>query len=192
MSLNSQTKRFDCVIDFPNGEDRTKEILSSLLSYLKSNATEYHFIVHDGELSVETGLFEKPHIHLLYISEHKRRLFTELGILANALNFTDKQRCLISITIWTSYEDRIQYLIHKNQPLKKPYPVDNVFSSLDRDSLSLIMNRTVQTNVDFGYLLSVVKSCKSLTEIYQVLGLANSLKYKVLIKDMYLEKSKII
>lgn len=186
MSLQTQTKKIEVIIDFPQGK-KDKALIQKLNDYL-STTDQFFYIVHENEISQNSGIEEFPHIHANYILKKRTRLVTELSRLVNELGLKESEKVLISICNWSSYETRIQYLIHKNNKEKKQYPITDICTNVPQSELNYILNREVGDAITIEYLAKLVYQYEYASQVFLHLGIVQSSKYRALIKDMYNDK----
>lgn len=94
------------------------------LDYIEKNL-KYAHILHDKDISIETGEILKPHIHVVLIFENARTVKSiakELNIEENLIRYMD------------TVKFAIRYLIHKDQKEKYQYKKEDIRTNIDIDS----------------------------------------------------------
>ena len=186
MSLDSQTKKFNVIINFPY-QCRDTDVLSKINTFCNKYANEYYYILHDKDVD-EFGQVKTKHIHLLFTYKEKRTRLKRMLSLLNGEIFggMDKTRSLITIAIWKDYEFGIQYLIHKNDEDKYQYKVSDVYTS-DLETLTEVMDYTAEGSLSIDKIKVYCWEANSLTEVLTRVGLVNSRNYLNVIKTIYNE-----
>lgn len=161
-----------------------QEIIDGL-SINKPNI-EYSYIMHNAD-EEDNNL----HYHLvLYFKGSVTRFTTLEKMFSGAhIEMTNQQR----------YKRTIQYLVHKNNPEKEQYSINDIISNIDRVSLNDIINSSgydfelFQEEKIFDYMAEFMKQDARLTMQQFILrfGLAAITKYYFVIKDQIREYNEL-
>ena len=186
MSLDTQTKKFSLVINFPKDTRKECEVLAKVKAF-SMKMEEYYYIVHDKDYD-EFGTLKTKHIHWLFrIKEKQKRLKTVLNEVNNELfNGSDQTRSLISIESWKNYEATIQYLVHKNNPEKYQYKVEEVHTN-DFETLKQVMDYAVDTNLTIDKIKYLCTKNTTLCGVLEDVGLINARNYLNVIRTIWEE-----
>lgn len=181
MSLDSQTNKFNIVINLPNKGNKFTSL--DLQSACTSLFKEYSFIFHDKDI-LESGELKVKHYHV--VAKGKRqRLITIINKLANLLNI---DTTLVSCRKCVTYIGSLQYLIHKNDLEKYSYSESEIVTNMDKDDLhSLIISSNDDISLD--RIINLVQNSRSLTEVIKEIGLSSYVGYRNVIIDLWRDRN---
>ena len=162
-------------------KEQLLEILDSLpISY-------YAFILHDSDTSIDGGL-KTPHYHLVIRfsdSVQKRQI---IGWFSG---FLLCNKNLIPVLPSSDLIHDVRYLCHLDSDSKYRYPLVEVLSS-DAKVTNCILtndldNPCLQSYKEFNmsYIVNLVRTSKTLGDVFIALGLSNSKKYAYLINCLW-------
>lgn len=193
MSLQTQTNKISGVINFPLSISRPEDVeqfIDVFRMFCDGYAKEYYIIFHNRDINTE-GQFKTPHLHFLIdtsgVSDRKR-LSTHLTNIANALKI---DTLCISIDPWRLYESAIQYLIHKNDNTKVKYNSSEIITNQTKNYLDLILNKECSDSITIEQIINLCRQYKSISIIYEKLGLKNSKLYRNVIYDVFREFNQV-
>lgn len=152
-SLTTQTGKIWLVVR------KNKDIDTSLInSYLSVYADEYAYIKHQNDLDLN-GCIEGTHYHFVFNLKEKYKR----DRLQTTLNHIIECLCLdnsfgVEIEKYDSFEGCIQYLTHKNDPLKTQHSKSEIVTNLDNNSLDLYYNVDLSDVFSFDRVLSCCMS----------------------------------
>lgn len=185
MSLDSQTRKFNLVVDVPNNMT-LEEVLTNVKTFSINNTEEYYYIVHDKDIN-DMGVKKTLHIHWLFITSERTRLKTKLSEVNDYLfGGKDKTRSLITIEIWKDYEGAIQYLVHKNDEDKYQYKVSDIVTN-EKETLIQILEYTGNVNLSIDRIKYLCWTYNSLIDVLSNIGLVASRNYLNVIKTIWQE-----
>lgn len=171
----------------PKAEDeRLAERVNALRGWLEASAETYAYIVHDLDTS-EDGERITGHVHFVYKAKECRRLSTNLKEIADALGVDP---LAVSVDKATSVAASMRYLIHKDDPQKHQYPLGNVVHNWKDDEFQRIYAAREKKEIDFDYLLSLVRRSRNVTEVISVIGLGAYRYWRPVINDMWKDAHK--
>ena len=150
-----------------------------ILSWLKENCENYAYIYHRDDINLE-GKKEDKHIHIVCILKERKRLLTIFNSFTNRLVLNSTG---IMIDKCNSLEGSIQYLIHKNDPLKTPHKISDIVSNFDNEQLELLIGADCKSLTP-QRLFNIVSSAETNYEIISSLGLGVYRLYRPIINDI--------
>ena len=185
--MNSDNKylRFACVIqclknDYSiNLEDSLKRLSSLFIC-------KYYCIIHNRDIK-ESGELKNKHIHLVITFNQRIRLKTAINRVAESFKIEDFSA--ISIERVNDMTMCLQYLIHKNNPEKTPYNINEIFSNAYEELASQLSKTNNSVEYD-GDLFDLCLNCESKIDVLKVLGFAKYSAYSKAIDIMFLQRSK--
>lgn len=189
MSLKTQTNKVSGVINFPltfKNQSDYETLISKFESFCSNNSKEYYFIYHNRDISAN-GEFKTHHIHFLIDFtgfSDRVRLSTHLNRISETLNIDP---LCVSIEPWRIYESAIQYLIHKNDPTKVLYDSCEIITNQSRAYLDMILSREVVDSITIEQIINLCRQYKSISIVYEKIGLKNSKIYRGVISDIFRE-----
>lgn len=188
MNLSTQSKKCAIVIQISDYSiDFLDTFHENLFQWLNINCEEWYAIWHLLDLQ-DDGTPKNPHLHLVLKLLKRTRFNTILNDMARNLNLNKNA---ISIQKPTSYEGCIQYLIHKNDPDKYQYPIEDVQTSVSRDELKIIMEADFVT-MDADAIIAICREEKTYTAILRRIGLGYFNHYKGVIKTIFEESHPFV
>ena len=145
--------------------------LKAILVNNGSTFKHYAYILHDKDNE------EQPHYHLCL--EYKNaRTFTQVKSMFEGAHVEDMEYKNMSY----------QYLIHKNDPEKYQYPIDNVMT-LEKDYYTLMLNNNEYDKLDTTTLIEAINSgIHTYTELILKFGLNQVNMYHNLINKLFNEQ----
>lgn len=183
MGLETQSKKFSIVLNIPKDID-TRLFVKRVELVCKSVFEEYSLILHDKDYTNE-GVLKVSHIHIVALTEGRKRLVTVINLLGNKLEIDNR---LISCRKCLNYVSSLQYLIHKNDLDKYQYKIEEILTSLPNEELRTFIENEENDIITFDRLLYIVKHSKCLTEIIEQVGLRHYIGYRNVIKDLWNER----
>lgn len=177
-SLSTQTARLFIVIR------KNKVIdINKIKSYCELYGEEYAFITHKNDIDPLTGLCIPIHYHIVMNAKDKRkRLSTHLEDIRSFFGFKNNDG--IEIDKYRSFENALQYLIHKNDKDKTQHSIDEIITNIDKDELTTFI--TCDTLViSFDYIYSLCKNANNILDVIKALGLSNYQRYRSTIWDIW-------
>lgn len=179
-SLSTQTGKLFIVIRKNKPLD-----IQKIKDYCCEYGKEYAFICHGKDIDPVTGLIIPVHYHIVMnAKDSKKRLSTHLNDLSGFFGFNDNNG--IEIDKYRTYENALQYLLHKNNPEKTQHKANEIVTNIDRDELTTYL--TCDSSViSFDYVYSICLSSHNIVDVIKGLGLSNYNKYRNTIWDIYLE-----
>ena len=154
-------------------------------AYCETFGKEYAFIEHKNDIDAETGLVIPVHYHIVMnAKENKQRLSTHLNNCAKFFGFDSKDG--LEFDSYRTYENALQYLIHKNDKEKTPHKIDEIVTNIDKDELTTLL--TCETSVmTFEHVLITIKNSNNIIDVIRTLGISNYQRYRATIKDIWTE-----
>ena len=145
--------------------------LKSILVNNGSTFKHYAYIMHDKDNE------EQPHYHLCL--EYKNaRTFTQVKLMFEGAHIEEMEYKNMSY----------QYLIHKNDPDKYQYSIDNVMT-LEKDYYILMLNNNEYDKLDTTTLIEAINSgIHTYTELILKFGLNQVNTYHNLINKLFNEQ----
>lgn len=180
-SLESKTAY---VVGFyrPKEEDEAlTQKANALRGWLEVNAETYAYAIHDLDVN-EEGQRATGHIHFVYKARECRRLSTNLNEIADALGVDPLS---VSVDKASSVASSVRYLIHKDDPQKHQYPMGSVVHNWKQDDFDRVFNPKNRQEIDFDFLLSLVRKSRNVTEVIAVIGLGAYRYWRPVIVDMW-------
>lgn len=169
--LDSMTKTCRCVINFP-----LKRKIEDICDDLSAYQYVYALIVHDKDVDNQ-GVLKTKHIHLVFECPKRHRVSFYIARLSE---YFGCERNQVSVQVSNSFDGDIQYLIHKNNAHKYQYPVNAIKSNMSKEELDERLVRDIHKEVTALYILSIVKTCRTKTDISLKLGIGiYNLYYKI-------------
>lgn len=144
----------------------------------------YAFIKHDSDVDSSNNK-EHNHFHIIIICNTSYSKNTIISSFASGLFIN---RDIVSVRKMKNVVLSVQYLIHMNDKEKYQYDLMDVWSNDINELHSIIFESASQYELDIEYLIELVKSCDFITDVYRILGLDKSKKYRSLLKDMWNEE----
>lgn len=182
-SLNTQTGKLFIVIRKNKEIDKNK-----LKSYCEKYGNEFAFISHDNDIDSVTGLVIPIHYHIVMNAKDKRkRLSTHLEDLRAFFNFKDNNG--IEIDKYRTWENALQYLIHKNNKEKTQHDFNEIITNIDKDELKTYLSCDTFV-ISFDLIYSTCLSSKNIVDVIRSLGISNYQRYRATIWDIWNEVKK--
>lgn len=181
-SLTKLMTKCNCVISLgeANGRD-PKSILQNLVQdYVSQVSTQYGGIVHDRDFR-DDGSHKTVHIHLVFTLSKRTRKSTIINRLAS---YAEVNNFAVSLDSYTSFEGSFQYLIHKNDPNKYQYPIEDVVTNLEEGEVDLVMD-TKAASLDLNTLKARCLCSDDLVDIIEFVGLSTYQHYRATIMDIF-------
>lgn len=138
--------------------------------WVKSVFETYAYIVHDGDVSVDDGSIIPIHYHLvgnLKKKYSKRRLITTLNQCVKAIG--EDNGIGIQIEEYGSLEGCVQYLTHKNIPVKTQHNKNEIIHNFSQKVFDTLYNVKLNQQIDFDYIYSKCQTCTSKLEVIREL-----------------------
>lgn len=182
-SLTTQTGKLFIVIR------KNKQIdLNKIKAYCSQFGEQYAFINHKEDIDPLSGVVIPTHYHIVLNAKDKRkRLSTHLEDIRSFFGFKDNNG--IEIDKYRSYENALQYLIHRNNPEKTQHDISEIITNIDSEELKTLI--TCDTSVmSFDLIYSVCNTSNNIIEVIRSLGISNYQRYRSTIWDIWNELCK--
>lgn len=155
-------------------------------NYLRDNESIlfYAFILHDRDVN-ESGEIERKHYHVVIKLNNPYAKSTIINDIASKLLIN--KYCIGSRKV-RDFVLMVQYLIHKNDKDKFQYDLMDIWTSDTNEEFKIIFDGVSQYDLDIKYLIELVHSCTSLSDVYIELGLSKSRTYRSIINDLWKER----
>lgn len=179
-----KSNRFAFVIE-KNDEINDKVINTALLRdyfndlYVRGACVFYAFILHDKDYD-SNGELKRPHYHCVFEMSSPKGDVTIAKDMAKTLMININ---IISYACALNFCASVRYLTHLDNPDKHSYAKSEVITSSEGE-YQMFVNQMDFMDLDIASLLNIIHSSKSLTEVYQIIGIGNATKYRWLIKDL--------
>lgn len=162
-------------------KEQLTEILDSLpISY-------YAFILHDSDYAIDGGQ-KTPHYHIVIRftdSVQKRQI---IGWFSG---FLLCNKNLISVLPSSDLIHDVRYLCHLDSDSKYRYPLVDVITS-DKKVTNCILTNDLDNSClvtykafNISYIVNLVRTSKTLGDVFIAIGLSNSKKYAYLINCLW-------
>lgn len=201
MGANWRGKELDGFVSFKGydpEELRTKKIIEFEQFFIDEGAESYSLIVHDKDIEfdkverqvlengeiVEINPLKTPHIHFVAVFPSQKRgvyMTTWINKIAKALSVDVRA---VTLDRLTSEDGAIQYLIHKKNPDKWHYAIEEIVSSYSLEDLKIIMEREVQS-YSLDLVLTMIDSSSTLRELIKKIGLKVYEGHRNVIRDLW-------
>lgn len=180
--LSSQKKGVAAVVSL-NSEAYADYAVTeeSLRDYLAANCSLWAYIKHDLD-SLPDGKMKTPHVHIVANGMHRKRLSTWISDIAKAMSV---DVFAVNIEPLSSFEAAFQYLIHKNNPEKYQYGIEEVRTNIPEDQYDLYLDAS-RSPLDFDEIVRLCETCDSLIDIIEYIGVSSWLTYHRVVKDIWL------
>lgn len=182
-SLSTQTGKIWLIIRNNKPID-----ISLFTTYLSVYADEYAYIIHDGDIDTTTGCVESTHLHCVYNlkENHKKdRLSTTLNHLCKTMNYDTGIG--IQIEKYDSFEGCLQYLTHKNNPVKTQHSKSEIVHNLEKEVFELYYNVDLDNIFSYERIISACLSCSNKLELIRTLWgyYSRNSTYRNVINDIW-------
>lgn len=176
MGLEQRTKFIAGIVTI---KDRAYGDIKPFLNrWMDEESVEYAFILHSEDV-LDDGTKKTPHIHFVATLKKPSRLSTTLHRISDALGVNP---LAVTISKYSSFAGCVQYLIHKNNPEKYSYPMEDICSNIPKDELMSLMDD--ETGIDADRLISMVVSSPNRMTLIRSLGLSKYRVYRSIIADI--------
>lgn len=157
-----------------------EEITSYFADLFNRGACSFYAIVlHDKDFNAD-GEIKRPHYHIVFEMSSPKGDQIIAKDIARVLLVNMN---IISYACALNFCGAIRYLTHLDNVDKYQYPKSDVITSSESE-YQMFVNQMDFLDLDIASLLNIIKSSKSLTEVYQTIGIGNATKYRWLIKDL--------
>lgn len=179
--LDTMSKRIRCVID-TNKDDAGNDLgfgfkLSNIYDELCKDGYLFAYIMHNKDYD-EKGVLKRPHLHLVLECPTRRRVSYYLKHLSIMFGV---QRTQVQVEVSNNFDWDIQYLIHKNNPEKYQYDVNEIVTNMSQSELDERLLTVVHKEITAKGIFEIVRSCKTKTMVVFRLGLGNASIYRPII-----------
>lgn len=182
--------REDIILGVPH-KDTINNIdinIDDLISWIdfNNNLIEYYsFILHDKD-----NVY--AHYHLLL---HFNKKIEPTSLINNVARFFKININNVECKPCSNFRSYSRYLIHLDNPEKFQYSIDEVKTS-DFEMYCQIINSSIDCFVkfddfDINKLIQICLMAKSLIEVYSIVGIEKSQKYRFIIQDIFKGKSAL-
>lgn len=179
-SLTTQTGKLFIVIR------KNKAItVEKIKTYCETFGETYAFITHENDIDPVTGVKIPIHYHIVMnAKETRKRLATHLNDLSTFFGFKDNNG--IQMDRYRSFEQALQYLIHKNDTQKTPHGANEIVTNIDKDELNTYLSLDTFT-ISFELVYSICMRSQNIVDVIRSLGLSNYQRYRATIWDIWKE-----
>jgi len=179
-----KSNRFAFVIEKEDKLNNRVLTIDEITSYFqdllnRGACTFYAIILHDKDFD-SNGELKRPHYHLVFEMSSPKGDQTIAKDMAKTLMLNIN---IISYACALNFCGAVRYLTHLDNPDKHSYSKSEVVYSSEGE-YQMFVNQMDFLDLDISSLLNIIKSSKSLTEVYQTIGIGNATKYRWLIKDL--------
>lgn len=177
--------RFACVIQCQkfNYSNNLRERLENLSLLFPC---KYYCIIHDKDI-LDTGELKGLHIHLVITFNSRIRLKTALNRICQGFKINDVNA--VSISPVHDLTLCIQYLVHKNNPEKHLYKINEVFTNAEEEFYSQVMINACSLEYD-GDLFTLCLNSENKIDVLKKIGFAKFSAYAKAIDLVFLERDK--
>lgn len=175
--LQKQSKQFCCVIRKNRHIDDKK-----LTEFCSKVAIQWAYIVHKGDISVESGEVEGEHQHLVLLLPKRLRGYTLLNQITTFFNFDNNYG--IEVDIMQSLEGSIQYLTHKNDKDKTPHDFSEIRHNFNEGELKTLYE-CENNSLTFDRIYNIIKEANDIVEVIRSVGFMRYNQYRNTIRDIY-------
>lgn len=148
--------------------------------YLSIDSESYGCIIHDKDVD-DDGKIKVIHIHFVFRLRKRCRKSTIINKLAS---LAEVNTLAVSVDGASSFEGCFQYLIHKNDPNKFQYSIDDVVTNLGEGEIDIIMD-SKSVALDLPSLKAACLGSEDLVEIIEFVGLSTYQHYRATILDVF-------
>lgn len=182
MALSDRVRRFSGVVSLKglSKSDLNFKMAQMKVCFEGLEASRFAFILHDRDTDEDDKL-KTPHIHFYLNTRKAIRISTMINSISSSL---DVSPFAVSCQGCSSENSVVQYLIHKNDPLKFQYPMEEVINNFGEGELQLVME-SKEKEFSFDYLCTLCASSDSLLEVIQAVGLSRYHGYRNTILDIW-------
>lgn len=179
-----KSNRFAFVIEKDDKLNNRALSIESLTSYFdnlysRGACSFYAIILHDKDFDSNAEL-KRPHYHCVFEMSSPKGDITIAKDMAKTLMLNINT---ISYSCALNFCASVRYLTHLDNPEKHSYAKSEVIYSSESE-YQMFVNQMDFMDLDISSLMNIIKSSKSLTEVYQTIGIGNATKYRWLIKDL--------
>lgn len=179
-----KSNRFAFVIEYEdkiNNKTISKEEITNYFDKLYGRGACYFYaiILHDKDYD-SNGELKRPHYHCVFEMSSPKGDITIAKDIAKTLMLNMNT---ISYACALNFCASVRYLTHLDNADKHPYSKSEVIYSSEGE-YQMFVNQMDFMDLDITSLMNIIHSSKSLTEVYQIIGIGNATKYRWLIKDL--------
>lgn len=179
-----KSNRFAFVIEYEdklNNKIISQQEITSYFNDLfnRGACTFYAIILHDKDFNADAEV-KRPHYHIVFEMSSPKGDQTIAKDIARSLLVNMN---IISYACALNFCGAIRYLTHLDNADKHQYSKSDVITSSEGE-YQMFVNQMDFLDLDISSLLNIIKSSKSLTEVYSTIGIGNATKYRWLIKDL--------
>lgn len=158
----------------------TKDFNKSIES-LSLKGFTYYAILHDMDIK-ENGLPKYKHYHIVLCTSKRPKGKTILNLMTDTFGCSSDN---VSISECFDLTLSIQYLCHKNDPLKYPYDWNNIitndiFNDIE-DIMKTKMSKIIPSTKSF---ITLIAKCHSRVDLIETLGVSTYAYYRNTINDL--------
>ena len=178
--MNSKSELFTLVIDKHDRLNNIEITPTILKGYLDNEdfIDYYAFILHDRDVNDE-GEIKTPHYHIVLKCNSR---YAKESIITDFAKNLKINRVCVKVKAYHDICGAVQYLVHQNDKDKFQYDRSEIVSSNIADTEVYLIG---QIEIGVNNLIDICISCKTLTEVYSVIGLKNAKLYHWVIKDLW-------
>lgn len=169
---------------YPESETLQFDNIMEIVKGTSFYSCKYYYILHDRDCNSKTGEIKKAHYHLLVKLENAISIDKILKALVNERG--SQEAIENDFSIVKSFKGMVRYLIHKDNPEKEQYKLEEVVTN-DRNISYYFNDNTIVEN--FQLLVSIIKdnSIKSMRDlIYYCVDTNNIIAMQYIQDNAYL------
>lgn len=184
-NLETRTAKVNAIISLKDWGNKaiTNGLMVDLKTWCENNCDIYAFILHDRDV-LDDGEIKTLHIHLVFIYKtNRKRLNT---ILTDLAQYIGVNTLAISIDKMTDLVGSLHYLIHKHNPDKFQYDINEITTNISSGEMDTYM-ASDSKSMSIEYLIGVISKYRSKIDIMREIGLTYYHVYRNVINDIYNE-----
>lgn len=125
--------------------------------YCRDNHIKFAYILHDKDIN-DDGTKKKLHWHFDVFFEQVRSI----------KKVSEEYKVPLNLIEWKADKiGTIQYLVHRNHPLKYQYQVSNIVSNMDIDKYFIEDKKSSETD-DLRLIMDYIANKEALVSLYQI------------------------
>lgn len=140
---------------YPESETLQFDTIMEIVKSTSFYSCKYYYILHDKDYNKKTGEIKKAHYHLLIKLDNAISIEKIIKALINERG--SQEAIENDFSIVKSFKGMVRYLIHKDNPEKEQYKLEEVVTN-DRNISYYFNDNTIVEN--FQLLVSIIKDNK--------------------------------